>query len=82
MARHESCIETCLLPRHFQKMKKPPEDLKRAFSALEFTKAGNLTVLTALLDQQNRIAQTTYAGRNTKEREQGSGLTGSQDATR
>ncbi len=63
-------------------MKKPPEDLKRAFSALEFTKAGNLTVLTALLDQQDRIAQTTYARRNTEELEQGSSRTGSRDATR
>jgi hypothetical protein len=42
-------------------MKNLPESLKLAFSALEFTKAGNLTVLTALLDQQDRIAQTTPA---------------------
>ncbi len=64
----------------FKKMKKLPESLKHAFSALEFTKAGNLTVLTGLLDQQDRIAQTTCAGRRNAESEQDSSSIRSPDA--
>ncbi len=55
------------------------ENLKRAFSALEFTKVGNLTVLTALLDQQDRIAQTARAHHT--EPEQGTGSIGNPGST-
>lgn len=62
-------------------MKKLPQDLKRAFSALEFTKVGNLTMLTVLLEQQDRIARTSCAGRHNAEAEQDSSSTGSSDIT-
>ncbi len=61
-------------------MKKLPENLKRAFSALEFTKVGNLMMLTALLEQQERIAQTTCVGRRNPGSEHSSS-TGSEDTT-
>ncbi len=62
-------------------MKKLPENLKRAFSALEFTKVGNLMVLTTLLEQQERIAQTTCLSRSNTEPEKHSGSAGFRDIT-
>lgn len=81
--RHEYCIDAwSSYLKSLQEMKKLSENLRRAFSALEYTKVGNLTVLTALLEQQDRIAQTTYAGRRDTELEQDSSPAGSGDATR